>query len=472
MYTGAFFWAYRLCTREKIKMARIKNMTEGSPGRLIFLFAIPLMIGNIFQQLYIMVDTMVVGQGVGVKALASLGAADWLNWMFLGMMTGITQGFSILFAQFYGAGDKSSLKKAVGNAVVLSVGFGALLLIVGEGGLRLFLRILDTPADIIGGSELYLRVAFAGIPVILGYNLLAAMLRALGDGRTPLYAMVAAAVVNVALDLLFVMVFHWGIAGAAFATVIAQGFSMLVCLRAVRKLEWLHPGKADLRPDLSMMKRLVVLGIPIMFQNCVIAVGGMVVQNVVNGFGFIFVAGFTATNKLYGLLETASISFGFSMTTFAGQNMGAGLYSRIRRGTRTAAVMAVLTSVIISAAMLAFGKPILGLFVSGDAGQKAEVLAVAYRYLAVMSVTLAALYLLHLLRGALQGLGNAMLPMAAGIMEFVMRVCAALLLPKFMGSDGIFYAESLAWFGALAVLIPSYFITMRKLSGRELKQNE
>ena len=200
MYTGAFFWAYRLCTREKTKMARIKNMTEGSPGRLIFLFAIPLMIGNIFQQLYIMVDTMVVGQGVGVKALASLGAADWLNWMFLGMMTGITQGFSILFAQFYGAGDKNSMKKAVGNAVVLSVGFGSVLLIVGEGGLRLFLRILDTPADIVGGSELYLRVAFSGIPVILGYNLLAAMLRALGDGRTPLYAMVAAAVVNVVLD--------------------------------------------------------------------------------------------------------------------------------------------------------------------------------------------------------------------------------------------------------------------------------
>lgn len=448
-------------------MAKIKNMTEGSPGRLIFLFAIPLMIGNIFQQLYIMVDTMVVGQGVGVKALASLGAADWLNWMFLGMMTGITQGFSILFAQFYGAGDKSSLKKAVGNSLLLSVGFGAVLLLVGEGGLRLFLRILNTPADIIEGSEIYLRVAFAGIPVILGYNLLAAMLRALGDSRTPLYAMTAAALVNVVLDLLFVIGFHWGIAGAAFATVLAQCISMVICLYAVLKLKWLYPQREDFKPDLSMMRRLIVLGIPVMFQNCVIAVGGMVVQNVVNGFGFIFVAGFTATNKLYGLLETASISFGFSITTFAGQNMGAGLYGRIRKGTRAAAAMAVLTSVAISAAMLIFGKPILGLFVSGDADQKAEVLAVAYKYLAVMSVTLAALYLLHLMRGVLQGIGNAVLPMAAGIMEFVMRVCAALLLPRFMSSNGIFYAEPLAWFGALAVLIPSYFIVMRKYHAEE-----
>lgn len=315
--------------------AKVQDMTTGSPTKLLVRFAIPLAIGNLFQQFYIMVDTMVVGKGVSVEALASVGAADWLNWLFLGMMTGLTQGFSIVFAHYFGAKNQKRLQRSVGNAFVLTVYFLIFMELFGQLGIEAALHLLQTPSDIIGGSILYLRILVAGAPVVLGYNLLAALLRAMGDSKNPLYSMLAAAFINVGLDLLFVMVFHWGIAGAAIATIIAQCFSLLWCVVVLRKMDFAKPTREDLRLERPMVIRLFRMAAPVIFQNSVIAVGGMAVQYVVNGFGIVFVAGFTATNKLYGLLETAAISFGFAMMTYAGQNMGAGKYARIRSGMRS-----------------------------------------------------------------------------------------------------------------------------------------
>lgn len=441
-------------------------MTKGSPARLLFFFAIPLMLGNLFQQLYTMVDTIIVGQGVGVQALASLGAADWLNWLFQGIATGLTQGFSILFAQFYGARNEEALKKSIGNSIVLTLAAAVLLTAAGEILLTGILNLLKTPQDIYGGASIYLRIMFGGIPVVLFYNLEAALLRALGDSKSPLIAMVVAACTNIALDLLFVMVFHWGIPGAAAATIIAQCVSLLYCLAVIRKISIVRPGREDFRLGRSLCRQLLGLGIPVMFQNTVISVGGMVVQSVINGFGFLFVAGFTATNKLYGLLETAAISFGFSITTFVAQNMGAGNYGRIRKGMRSGAAMALLTSVVVSAIMLLFGRQILSLFISADAGQADEVLYIAFHYLTIMSIFLAVLYALHAYRCALQGLGDTVTPMVSGIAEFVMRVLAALLLPRVMGQEGIYYAEILAWIGAAAILVTAYYRRMGREKGR------
>lgn len=441
-------------------------MTKGSPARLLFFFAIPLMLGNLFQQLYTMVDTIIVGQGVGVQALASLGAADWLNWLFQGIATGLTQGFSILFAQFYGARNEEALKKSIGNSIVLTLAAAVLLTAAGEMLLTGILNLLKTPQDIYGGASIYLRIMFGGIPVVLFYNLEAALLRALGDSKSPLIAMVVAACTNIALDLLFVMVFHWGIPGAAAATIIAQCVSLLYCFAVIRKISIVRPGREDFRLGRSLCRQLLGLGIPVMFQNTVISVGGMVVQSVINGFGFLFVAGFTATNKLYGLLETAAISFGFSITTFVAQNMGAGNYGRIRKGMRSGAAMALLTSVAVSAVMLLFGMQILSLFISADAGQADEVLYIAFHYLTIMSIFLAVLYALHAYRCALQGLGDTVTPMVSGIAEFVMRVLAALLLPRVMGQEGIYYAEILAWIGAAAILVTAYYRRMGREKGR------
>lgn len=214
--------------------------------------------------------------------------------------------------------------------------------------------------------------------------------------------------------------------------------------------------------DKNICGKLLNLGYPVAFQNTVIFVGGMIVQSVVNKFGVVFIAGFTATNKLYGILEVAATSYGHSMTTYAGQNLGAGNTGRIRQGVRSTLVISLFTSVTISAFMLIFGQMILGWFISGDLSQVEATLAVAYRYLAIMSLFLPVLYVLYTVRSTLQGIGDTIMPMVSGCAEFIMRVGAVLLLPLVMGQDGIFYAEILAWAGAVVVLVSAYFYHVNK----------
>ena len=442
--------------------ANIKSMVEGKPLKLIFYFALPLMIGNVFQQLYTVVDTMVGGRVLGVNARAALGASDWLNWMMLGIIQGFAQGFSILMAQEFGAGNIQRLKKVVGNAIVLSAISAVVLLIAGELAVLPVLQLLQTPLTIIDQSLLYLRIMFAGIPVVMAYNLLASVLRALGDGKTPLHAMIVAAVINIILDIVFVMLFGWGIAGAAIATVIAQLSSGAYCYIHIRKIEILALCREDYALDGELDKKLVLLGLPMAFQNAIISVGGMIVQSVVNGFGVIFIAGFTATNKLYGVLEVAATSYGYAMITYVGQNLGAGYIERIRKGMRAAMGIALLTSAVIAAGMLLFGHQILGCFISGEQETVEQTMAIAYHYLAIMSICLPILYILHVVRSALQGMGDTVLPMASGVAEFVMRTGTAIILPLLIGEEGIFYAEILAWLGADVILVSSYFLRMKK----------
>lgn len=442
--------------------SKVKNMTSGSPGKLIMAFAVPLMLGNIFQQLYTMVDTMVVGQIVGVEALAALGAADWLVWLVLGLASGMTQGFSILVSQYYGADNLEKLRKAVALSYVLTGILAVVVLTVSQLVVHRVMLFLNTPADIIDMSMLYLRIVFCGIPIIAAYNILAAVLRAMGNSRSPLTAMIVAALINVCLDLLFVAVLGWGIAGAAAATVIAQGFSAVYCFGVLRKLDILSLTKKDFRPDAGLIGRLLQLGAPIAVQNMIISIGGLVVQYVVNGFGFLFVAGFTATNKLYGLLELAAISYGYAITTYVGQNLGAGEIRRIKKGITSGTVMAVITSLAVGFVMVIAGRGILSLFVSGEPEQVTQVLNIAYKYLFIMSACLWVLYLLYVYRSAIQGLGNTVIPLVSGIVEFMMRIGVALLLPRWMGQNGIFYAEISAWTGAAVLLGGSYFWMMRR----------
>ena len=443
--------------------SRIKNMTEGKPSSLILTFALPLMAGNVFQQLYTVVDTMVVGKYLGVGALAALGASDWLNWMMLGIVQGFTQGFAILMAQEFGAKRLEQLRKVIGNSAVLSLFSSLALVLLGQLTALPVLMLLKTPEAIIGDSLLYLRIMFLGIPIVMAYNLLACILRSLGDGKTPLQAMVVASVTNILLDLLFVMVFHWGIAGAAIATLIAQLVSGLYCLYHIWKIEFLKMEKTDFKPQGALCGKLMALGSPMAFQNGIIAIGGMIVQFVVNGFGVLFIAGFTATNKLYGILEIAATSYGYSMITYVGQNLGAGKSRRIRQGLRTALGIAVATSVVIAFIMLVFGQFILSWFISGTPQEVDQTMQVAYFYLSIMSICLPILYVLHVVRSTIQGMGNTMLPMLSGVMEFTMRTLTALLLPLALGETGIFFAEIAAWAGADVVLVVSYFVVARKL---------
>lgn len=443
--------------------SKVQDMTSGSPARLIMLFAIPLMLGNIFQQLYTMVDTIVVGQIVGVQALAALGAVEWVMWLVLGVASGMTQGFSILIAQYYGAREIKDLKKALAHSYILTAILAAAVLVVSQAGAYGLLRFLNTPENIIGMSMSYLRVVFCGIPMIAAYNIFASVLRAMGNSKTPLTAMILAAIINVVLDILFVAQFHMGVAGAAAATVIAQSFSAVYCFLVLRKINIVKLEKSHFSKNVILDKKLLKLGTPIVFQNVIIAVGGLVVQYVVNGYGFLFVAGFTATNKLYGLLEMAAISYGYAIVTYVGQNLGAKRPDRIKKGVRASAVIAAITSAVISVVMILWGKTILSLFISGDPKQTQQVLEIAYRYLFIMACFLWILYFLYVYRSALQGLGDTVIPMMSGVAEFVMRVGVALLLSLAMGENGIFYAEITAWTGAAVLLAVNYYRRVKTL---------
>lgn len=446
---------------------RIRSMTSGSPTRLLLTFALPLMAGNVFQQLYTVVDTAVVGQVVGVGALAALGAADWLNWMVLGIIQGFTQGCSILMAQNFGAGDERELNRSIGASITLCAITAAVILVTFQLAAEPVMLLLNTPDKIMGDAMLYLRIVYCGIPVIMAYNLLASILRALGDSKTPLYAMIVAALINVALDLLFVMGFRWGVAGAAAATVIAQFFSSVYCFLNIRKISIIRPHRGDLRLSRGRAGALLKLGSPIALQNGIISVGGMVVQSVINRYGMLFIAGFTATNKLYGILEIAATSYGYAVTSYVGQNLGARLVRRIKKGMRSAVLIALGTSAVIAAAMVLFGKLFLGLFISGTPSEVDASMQIAYHYLVIMSVCLPILYMLHIYRSALMGLGDTVTPMASGIAEMVCRVAVAMLLPLAMGEEGIFYAEVAAWTGAAVILVIAYYLRIYALAHRK-----
>ena len=451
--------------------AQTQNMTSGNAAKLIFFFALPLMLGNICQQLYTMVDTMIVGQVAGVEALAALGSVDFLMWIVTGISTGITQGFSILISQHYGAGNGVALRKVIAHSYRLTAITAVLVLALSQLLASVALTGLHTPQNIIGMALLYLRIIFCGIPFTTAYNMFACELRAIGNSKAPLTAMLIASLINIVLDLLFVAVFGWGIAGAAIATIIAQLFSAIYCFAILKQIKLVQLAKSDFEHEAKLDLNLLKLGIPVVFQNIIIGVGGLVVQYVINGYGFLFVAGFTATNKLYGLLEMAAISYGYAIVTYVGQNLGAKQFDRIKSGVRVSLLISLATSIVISGAMFLFGKPILSLFLSGEQQQIEAVLEIAFHYLSIMAAMLWVLYFLYVYRSALQGLGDTLLPMLSGFAEFLMRIGAALILPIFIGQNGIFFAEIAAWSGAALLLCISYYIRIRATEKKLDKNN-
>ena len=355
----------------------------------ILLFSLPLMLGSVFQQLYTIVDTIIIGRGVGMQALASIGAADWINWLVLWGLQGFTQGFAILAAQEFGAGAYDRLRRVLAMIIKLSCWFGIAVTII---------------------SLLLVR---------------------------PLLAIIAASFANIALDLLFVMGVGWGIFGASFATVLAQLIAFLLCLRSLRRLPFVQLAKADWKTDPAILLHLCRLGIPTGLQMSMITLGGMVLQSVLNGFGVVFVAGYTAANKLYGILESASVAFGYAMTAYMGQNRGARNAARIDAGIRAVLVLSIGFTAAIVATMLLAGKPLLGLFLSTEEAGAADALAVAYQYLMVLMAFLFALFMLQAYRSSLQGLGEMTVPTLSGFAEMLMRMGAALVLPTFIGQSGV-----------------------------------
>ena len=447
-------------------MGKNVTMTQGSPLKLLFFFSLPLMFGNVFQQLYMVVDTAIVGRGVGMEALAALGSVDWLNWLMLGLAQGFTQGFSVRVAQKFGEQDEESLHIFMGQSAVAAGALGLMCVAVGQLTLPLLLGFLRVPEGLYGMAQLYTRILFAGLPVVFFFNYCAAMLRAVGDSKTPLIAMTVASVTNIVLDVVAVFVLGWGIAGAAIATLIAQCLSGVICFVKICRTPQLKITGKSLLIHWDVLKNLLKIGAPAAGKNLLIAISGMIVTMVVNTLGTTFIAGFTASNKLYGLLEIAALSYGYAITTYVGQNYGAMRFDRIKAGIKSATLLALATAVVIGALMILLGRPITMLFISGeDPLEVQQAGQIAYRYLCVMASCLPVLYLLYLLISVLQGLGDTVRPMISGVVELVLRSTVAGIVAYTGYKTGIFGAEVAAWFGATPYLWYHY----RKRARRELQ---
>ena len=445
-------------------MARTKDMTVGNPVKLILLFALPILAGNMLQQLYSLVDSLIIGQLLGVTALTAVSASGWLDWAVLSVPMGLAQGYSIHAAQCYGGKRFDELKKTVAQSYLISLAVTAVLEILSQLLLRPVLVLMNSPEETIRLTENYLRIIYAGLPVVMCLNVFSGFLHALGNSKTPLLALACSTAVNIVLDWWFVGSLGLGTNGGAYATVIAQAVSAAICLAAVLKIPELRPRRTDYRPDRRVIGKLVRLGFPIAFQNLIISVGGLVLQGVVNAFGFIFMAGYNAAARLQGLVEIAGSSLGNAAGTFTGQNIGAGRKDRVRLGLRRSAQIGFGLALAVGLVMVVLGKPILSLFIRDEAELAEQVMAIGFDFLRVMAAGLPMLYLLFVYRSTLQGLGDTVIPMVSGFVELALRVGTALLLPLLIGYWGVYLAEIAAWIFAGVFLIVGCYHRLRKIS--------
>lgn len=439
----------------------VTSMTSGSPAKLIFLFTVPLFIGNLFQQLYNMADTFIVGRTLGVNALAAVGCTGSLMFLIIGFAQGLSSGFSILTAQRFGAKDEAGVRRSFVASLVLGGIIGLVLTVVSVAFARQMLVMLQTPAEILDDAFSYMIVVFAGILATMLFNVLSNVLRALGDSRTPLLFLSVGCVFNIALDLILILFTPLGVMGAGVATVAAQLFSGLACLWYIAKR---FPILRLSRQDWKLTRHDVVqhlrIGLPIAFQTSIIAIGSLILQFVLNGLGSVSVAAFTAASKLEGLGSLPLMSVGVATGTFVAQNYGAGQIHRIRTGVLQAGGMALAFSAVMGAVFIAFGAPLSSLFIEGQP-QAMELAAI---YLRVTGICLWVLGLLFLFRYTLQGLGQSFVPTFAGVMELVMRSVGSLVLVAPLGFAGACISNVSAWVGSAVPLTIAFFLTMRHLS--------
>ena len=436
-------------------------MTSGHPVRLILIFALPVLAGNLLQQLYSLIDSLIIGRLLGVTALTAVSASGWLDWTVLSVPLGLAQGYSIRAAQCYGGKRYDDLKRTVAQSYLISVLATVFLELVSQLLLHPVLLWMNSPPETIGMTESYLRIIYAGLPVVMCLNVFSGFLHALGNSRTPLIALACSSTVNVLLDWWFVGSLGMGTDGGAYATVVAQVVSAVICFASVRRIPELQPEKTDYLPDGEVIRKLTRLGFPIVFQNLIISLGGLVLQGVVNAFGFIFMAGYNAAARFQGLIEVGGTALGNAAGTFTGQNFGAGKMDRVRTGLRKSAWIAFGLAVFVGLILVLFGPPLLSLFIREEPGISEQVMAYGYDFLIIMALGLPMLYLLFVYRTTLQGLGDTMVPMASGFVELALRIGSALLLPMVIGYWGVCLAEIAAWIGAGVFLIIGCFRRLR-----------
>ena len=446
--------------------AKVKDMTQGSPMKLILLFSLPVLLGNIFQQLYNMVDTIIVGRYLGYEALAAVGATGSLNFLVLGFANGLTSGFAVQVAQRFGAKDEAGLKKAEASAVALSVGFTVVITLLALFTAGPLLELIHTPTDIIEDAVLYISIIYAGIVATMMYNLLACLLRAVGDSKSPLYFLIISSLLNIVLDIVLIRYAGMGVEGAAWATVISQLVSGVCCLLYIwKRYPILHLSKADFKAPAAMYRRHLNIGLPMAFQFCITAIGTVVVQGALNLFGTAKIAAFTAACKAEQLVTQPALTFGVAMANYSGQNMGAGRTDRIKEGVAKCTMLTLICAVISMGILFVLGEPMTKLFMTSeevDASVIDDILASAQLYLRQAAIFFPFLNMIFVYRNVLQGIGRSFMPLMGGVFELITRVAASYYLPDLLGFRGICLAGPFAWISAAVPLGIAYYYIRRR----------
>ena len=450
-----------------------QDMTTGSPARIILGFTLPIFIGNVFQQFYNMADTIIVGKFVGTKALAAVGSTGTIMFLIYGFVVGMTAGFTVLTAQKFGAGDMPAMRRTVAGASILSLLVGLILTAAFMFLMKPWLQLMHTPSDIFADAYAYIMIISAGILAQMLYNLLASILRALGNSRVPLYFLILSALLNNLLDLVFIIVFHMGAAGAAVATVISQGVSGVLCLLyIIKKVPMLHMTREDWHPSGALLKTQIGIGIPMALQYSITAIGTMMVQSALNILGSTLVAAFTAASKIEQVVTQAYVALGTTIATFGAQNMGAGNVPRIRQGFKVSTIIGIIYSFLAAALIMTVGKYMTYLFVSEDAGLLIRSVDI---YLKCVGAFFIPLTIVNVYRNGIQGLGYGLLPMMAGVAELVGRGVAAVIAAGQKSYVGVCLASPAAWVLAAALLIGMYYyivkVDLRRIfSGKPRKE--
>ncbi len=419
------------------------DMTQGNAAGLLLRFALPMLVGNIFQQFYNMADSVIVGKFVGSHALGAVGSVGSLNFLFFSLCMGLGAGLGILISQYFGAGQDEFVKKIIANAAYITAAAGIMMSLCGALLAKPILHIMHTPQENFADALVYMRIVCGATIVVAGYNMISSILRALGDSKTPLIFLVAASGINIVLDLLFVVVFQMGVAGAAWATVFAQIAAMVGSIWfGMYKNPYLQLKKRHFRFDMEILRDSLRLGLPIAAQNALIAFSCVALQSVVNQFGSVVMAAYTATSRVEQLVQQPFGSLGTALSTFAGQNAGARRYDRVTAGCKVSVWIVVIFSLLMVAVMFLFGDKIVGFFVNDP-----EVIAIGGKGLQITSLMYIGLGLIYIMRGMLNGVGDAAFAMINGVTEVIGRVGFAyllLMLPS-VGIWGVWYTNGLTW---------------------------
>lgn len=433
----------------------MQDMTKGSPFKLLLSFSIPLLIGSLFQQFYTMADSIIVGKFVGADALASIGACSSVIYLLFSLFLGLSAGIGIVISQYFGAGDGSTVRKGIACSVYILLAASILLTLIGLTLARPILTFLGTPEEIMQDAAVYFQITSGGIVAVAFYNGISSILRALGDSRTPLIFLALAALLNVGLDLLFVTVFHMGVAGAALATAIAQFSSACACLVfSLKTNPYFHIKREEFRPDTGLIRRMMHIGLPLALQNAMIAFSCVMLQSVINSFGTMIMAVFTATNRIENLVNQIYIAANTALSNYTAQNLGAGNTDRVRAGTRCCIQITVGFSLLMVLVMYLCGHMFMGWFVADR-----QVIETGAQALKLISLFFVFWGLLYVFRGILNGAGNAGFALVSGILEVVGRMGCAFLLTSipFIGQWGIWLAEGLTWILVSAAGAICYF---------------